>query len=740
MYSIYSDGICIHEDIYSMPEYKVVGAKLTLEENAAGSLTLTIPPQNVGYTTVKRLSSAISVRREGEEIWSGRVVDEKEDFWKRRILTCEGELGYLNDSVQPPAEYTGLTVIGFLNQLLNVHNSKCKEQFRLGAVTMTDDGHTYTWRTNYETTMQCVSEKLVGVFGGRVRVRKVDGVRYLDYLAEYPNTNSQIVEFGKNLLDFTKTWDLTELATVVIPRGKKLDKSPIKDMDAYTTVESVNGGSIYVAADTIAQFGRIEQVVDWPDVSDPAQLLEKAREYLRESQFENLVLEVSMVDLHLMSGSTEPVAILDQLQCRSYLHGMDKVFPVTKIVLPLDHPEQAKYTLGKSERMSLTESTNKASSAILERIEALPTKESILDEARKNADAIMNMATNGYITITKGEHGTNELYISDTRNYKDATRYWRWNLNGLAYYDKNNPRYNNANSLVAAITMDGAIVANFITVGTMSADRVRTGILESVNKNTIFNLDTGELTMEAGSINIGNNFIVDKEGNLTARRGTFAGELVAVKGTFAGVVQAEDFLDKYGHSMMDGMKFSSEYLDLYGLTVRRRDNNQVSFQITENGAVSINGNVTMGTGSSINWAQVGNYNLDYNPAYTLASTANGAARAAAEAADSAKDLAEKIANGEYINGTFINGTTVMAPTLAGNIVVGGTFLGKTFKVLAGGGGSFVLSAGEYSDIFTIAFNDMGGYGPEAVIRGNGGTLTFSNWAHIIGLDTTATFA
>lgn len=740
MYSIYSDGICIHEDIYSMPEYKVVGAKLTLEENAAGSLTLTIPPQNVGYTTVKRLSSAISVRREGEEIWSGRVVDEKEDFWKRRILTCEGELGYLNDSVQPPAEYTGLTVIGFLNQLLNVHNSKCKEQFRLGAVTMTDDGHTYTWRTNYETTMQCVSEKLVGVFGGRVRVRKVDGVRYLDYLAEYPNTNSQIVEFGKNLLDFTKTWDLTELATVVIPRGKKLDKSPIKDMDAYTTVESVNGGSIYVAADTIAQFGRIEQVVDWPDVSDPAQLLEKAREYLRESQFENLVLEVSMVDLHLMSGSTEPVAILDQLQCRSYLHGMDKVFPVTKIVLPLDHPEQAKYTLGKSERMSLTESTNKASSAILERIEALPTKESILDEARKNADAIMNMATNGYITITKGEHGTNELYISDTRNYKDATRYWRWNLNGLAYYDKNNPRYNNANSLVAAITMDGAIVANFITVGTMSADRVRTGILESVNKNTIFNLDTGELTMEAGSINIGNNFIVDKEGNLTARRGTFAGELVAVKGTFAGVVQAEDFLDKYGHSMMDGMKFSSEYLDLYGLTVRRRDNNQVSFQITENGAVSINGNVTMGAGSSINWAQVGNYNLDYNPAYNLAATANGAAARAESAAGAAKDLAARIANGEYIGGTFINGNTVASPTLAGNIVVGGTFIGQTFQVLADRSGSFVLSTDSYGPVLTINYRDMGGFGSEAIIRGNGGTLTFSNWAHIVGLDSTATFA
>mgnify|MGYP006990350636 CR=1 FL=1 len=63
---------------------------------------------------------------------------------------------------------------------------------------MTDDGHTYTWRTNYETTMQCVSGKLVEVFGGRIRVRKVDGVRYLDYLAEYPNTNSQVVELVQN--------------------------------------------------------------------------------------------------------------------------------------------------------------------------------------------------------------------------------------------------------------------------------------------------------------------------------------------------------------------------------------------------------------------------------------------------------------------------------------------------------------------------------------------------------------
>ena len=74
--------------------------------------------------------------------------------------------------------------------------------------------------------------------------------------------------------------------------------------------------------------------------------------------------------------------------------------------------------------------------------------------------------------------------------------------------------------------------------------------------------------MKKGSIDIGDgNFTVD-EGNLTARRGTFAGTLAAAKGTnsgtlvgvdgnFKGVVQASDFLDRAGNSMMDDERFKS---------------------------------------------------------------------------------------------------------------------------------------------------------------------------------------
>ena len=34
----------------------------------------------------------IAVHKDGKEIWAGRVLSENEDFYRNRVLTCEGEL------------------------------------------------------------------------------------------------------------------------------------------------------------------------------------------------------------------------------------------------------------------------------------------------------------------------------------------------------------------------------------------------------------------------------------------------------------------------------------------------------------------------------------------------------------------------------------------------------------------------------------------------------------------------
>ena len=94
MYSIYADGACIYSDVFAVDSMKVINPKLTLEDNGAGSLAVTLPPHNAGYASIVRMVTDISVQKDGEEIWAGRVLSESEDFYRNRILYCEGELAY----------------------------------------------------------------------------------------------------------------------------------------------------------------------------------------------------------------------------------------------------------------------------------------------------------------------------------------------------------------------------------------------------------------------------------------------------------------------------------------------------------------------------------------------------------------------------------------------------------------------------------------------------------------------
>lgn len=707
MYSIYADGVCIYSDVFALESMKVLNPKLVLEDNGAGSLSMKLPPMNVGYASIIRMITDISVQKDGEEIWAGRVLSENKDFWNNRDLYCEGEMAFFNDSSQPPAEYRGLSVRAYLERLIAVHNSKvaANRQFSLGAVTVVDKNFPIYY-TNYEKTMEILNT-LVEQYGGHLRVRKVNGVRYLDYLAEYPDTCSQVIQFGSNLIDFTRKWDSTEFATVIVPLGNRLEDSPIEALDAYLTVESVNRGSMYVQSnEAVAAYGWIEKTVTWDDVSDPAVLLEKAKTYLTDIQFDNLELELSALDLHYLDVKTEAVKLLDEIRVISRPHGLDRMFPVKKLDIPLDNPEQTQFTLGDAVKTSLTSVNNQTSAAILQKIEALPKAHSILKEAKENATQIMNMATTGYITITKDQYGSETLYISNVRDYTKADKLWKWNMNGLGYSNDGGKTFG------LAITMDGSIVADYITTGVLNADVIRAGVLKDYGGNFSLDFETGKLTMKKGSINIGNgNFTVDEDGNLFARRGTFAGtlsgakgtfggQLVAASGDFKGVVQASDFLDRYGRSMMSGDKFASDYLDLYGLTIRNKNTGAITFAVSSTGVITINGNVTMGAGSSINWAQVTNQNLAYNPAYSLAdsarTTANQAysladdayyeAQAAYNRANQAYKMANSIEMPWYIKSTYIDATTIKSP-----VIEGGEFYGGEFNVIAGSSyGSFNL--------------------------------------------------
>jgi hypothetical protein len=123
MYKIYCDDVCIYDDIRPDVDSKVINPKLTMEENSAGQLSFQMPPGNIGYNLVKRMDSLITVYLEDEVIWEGRVISEDEDYFNQRNVVCEGALAFLNDTIQPPAEYHNISPRVFLERLIAIHNS-----------------------------------------------------------------------------------------------------------------------------------------------------------------------------------------------------------------------------------------------------------------------------------------------------------------------------------------------------------------------------------------------------------------------------------------------------------------------------------------------------------------------------------------------------------------------------------------------------------------------------------------
>ena len=617
MYEIFVDNVCVHNDQPMDKNRKVLNPKLTLSDNAAGSLTFTMPSMNIAYDTTKRMISRVAVKKKGTEIWSGRIIDEQEDFWKQRTITCEGELAYLCDTTQPVVKYRmehvdktlpalididvrkyyatkfidhtyenldqlsdipveqdpiacqewvpyildsiGYSVIGyvthhetdhnwewyenptnpddgnpyvrsypltaygyvqkmykfnttdrvvdvinlidgyywndsgdppqysanyyapstetatvdkivpsqslieekrnqgyltglelidylcssiiqgyytlnklkadftpsyyptyyteddhcynfygwvraklrmsgyeiygddqirlydneyfyeedgyerhytntinavkiFLETIISNHNSKVSndKKFTVGTVSVTDPNNYLYKITNHNTTWECIKEKLIDSYGGHIVIRKENGVRYLDYIKDYNGENPQTIEFGENLLDYTKDWDLTNLSTVILPLGASTGETPDGLITLYTTVESVNNNSPYVISeDAKSTYGWIEKVISWDDVTTPANLLKKAQTYLEEIQFESLSIEISAVDLNVIDPDIGEFKLLDTVRVISKPHGMNKTFPITKISIPLDKPDEASYVIGLTERPGLTDMVNK---------------------------------------------------------------------------------------------------------------------------------------------------------------------------------------------------------------------------------------------------------------------------------------------------------------------------------------------------------------------------------------------
>lgn len=478
MYRVY----CNDSPLYDLRDEDLVliSPIVKIGENTAGSFEFSILPKHPHYEEVNELTSVITAYDGDEEIFCGRVVEITKDLYNRKKVICEGELAYFNDSIQRPAKHQGLTVRGYLETLVNIHNQQVKNQgidktFKVGAVTVQDNNDYVYKYTNWESTLEVIKTDLLNTYGGYLRIRKENGVRYIDYLADYPNTNTQVIEFGSNLLDFTHDMVASDIVTAVIPLGARLeDVTEVEGLDAYLTIKDVNGGVDYVySQEAVKSYGWIFKTVKWDDVHVADNLLRKGKEYLSDIQFAQITLTVSAVDLHMLHVDMERIKVLDEIRVTSSPNGLDRFFPVSEMTIYLDKPSNNKLTLGTSySKTSLSTKTESNMTSIKDKIDSLPNKSEILEEARENASQLIHSATNGHVVTT-----ADEQLIMDTADKKTARKLWRWNLNGLGY---SKTGYNGTYD--TAITMDGQIVGERLVGGSVTADKLSVSYKSSVEK------------------------------------------------------------------------------------------------------------------------------------------------------------------------------------------------------------------------------------------------------------------
>lgn len=350
MYKMKAEGVVFYDPSSDDMTLHVLSPKAKFELNAPGELEFVNLPGNVMYDGLHKLKTIVTLEQDDEIIFRGRVLETVSDTYNKKEVYCEGELGFLYDSVVRPYQFKGKAADLF-RQLVTKHNEQVEEykQFQVGIITAVNDDNTVEPEGKaYTDTMSEIQSLLLEEFKGYLRVRREDGVRYLDYVDALNQPCSQEIKFGVNIVDIEHTVKAQDVCTVLVPLGKD-----------GVTIEEVNDRKDYIEdPELIAKYGRIVKLHNWDDVSDPLILLRLANEYMAEMKAET-TLTFTAIDLHDCGVDVDSIHIGDTVKLYSPPHGIDKEDICTEIELDIEKPEKSEYTFGVP-RESLTSGTANA--------------------------------------------------------------------------------------------------------------------------------------------------------------------------------------------------------------------------------------------------------------------------------------------------------------------------------------------------------------------------------------------
>ena len=397
MYQIYFDSYPIYDP---RDEALIIREpKVHLAVGESGEMSFIIDADHPNACVLTKLRGVVELRAAGVPIFKGRIIKDTRNFYLSRTIEVEGLLACLNDSLLPPpsfpddwrndeaylaAQESGNVIAFYLGWLLDQHNAQTglTQQILLGDVTVTDPNN-YILResSDYVTTMETVRSKLEDLLGGYLLVDYSGETPVLNYYADLPYLNTQIVEFGENLLNLQDESDATETYTAILPLGKDgLTVSELADGEISTGFVK-EGLLICNAAAENAGKCRIIRRMEWQDAVTAESLQTKALAALQDgSAVFTQTITVRAVDLGGVREENSPASAIAgeaipgrsivgtdrasisgtggvsrfivgrYVEIRSTPHGFNAVWPLMELDPDILDPGNTEITLGMTVR------------------------------------------------------------------------------------------------------------------------------------------------------------------------------------------------------------------------------------------------------------------------------------------------------------------------------------------------------------------------------------------------------
>ncbi len=331
--------------------------------------------------------------------------------------------------------------------------------------------------------------------------------------------NGVRIAYGKNLTDLEQDENISSVATGIYPYWADTEGNlvvcdpkivPAPGSYDFTRVVPVDFSQDFEAAPTPAELqARAESYVQANNIGVPEVSISVSFVQLEQTE--------EYKDLALL----EKCDLCDTVTVQFERLGVDAKAEIVKIVTDVLLERYESVEIG-SIRANIADTIANQQQEIQQR----PTT-SAMQQAVNNATNWITGTNGGYVVFRRNAEGQPyEILIMDQPTIDTATKVWRWNNGGLGY-SKNGY----TGPYTTAITQDGAIVADFITAGTMSANIISGGALQSQNGYLVIDLNTGAFSIG----DFGNKMTLNDFGMTLSQNGTDIVEITAVAADNAGI-------------------------------------------------------------------------------------------------------------------------------------------------------------------------------------------------------------